>query len=101
MNAVTPDTVEGLLAELDALCIQLHADGDRLCFRPHEAVTADLAARLKTHKAKLLVEVAKRAALDRRMAEQLAQLVPYLTPDGRTVWIHPGHRGWLERHGLL
>lgn len=61
MNAVTPDTVEGLLAELDALCIQLHADGDRLCFRPHEAVTADLAARLKTHKAKLLVEVAKRA----------------------------------------
>jgi hypothetical protein len=54
MNALPPGNVASLLAELDALGIQLAADGRRLRFRPREKVTADLAARLKAHKAELL-----------------------------------------------
>lgn len=54
MNALAPGNVADLLAELDALGIQLAADGPRLRFRPREKVTADLAARLKAHKGGLL-----------------------------------------------
>lgn len=98
---MTPNPVSDLLAELDGLGIQLEAEGDRLRFRPREKVTVDLAARLKTHKAELLAAVRKREALDRRVAEQLAQLVPYQTPDGRRGWVHPRYRAELDRLGLL
>lgn len=90
-----------LLAELNALGIQLEADGQHLRFRPREKVTADLLATIKARKAELLGLLAKRAALDRRIAEQLAQLVPYTTADGRRGWVHPRYRVELERLGLL
>lgn len=54
MNALAPGNVADLVAELDALGIQLAADGQRLRFRPREKVTADLVTRLKAHKAGLL-----------------------------------------------
>ena len=101
MSAPAPGSAADLLAELDALGIQLEANGEHLRFRPRERVTADLAARMKMHKAKLLALLAKRAALDRRIAEQLAQLVPYRVVDGRRAWIHPRYRAELERLGLL
>ena len=105
MNAPTPGnapgTVADLLAELDALGIRLEADGDRLCFRPRDKVTADLAARMKAHKGELLAAVRKREAMDRRIAEQLAQLARYMTPDGRRGWVNPRYRRELERLGLL
>lgn len=100
MNTLAPGPVADLLAELDGLGIQLEADRDRLRFRPREKVTVDLAGRLKAHKAELVAAVRKREALDRRIAEQLAQLVPYKTADGRRGWVHPRYRGELERLGL-
>jgi hypothetical protein len=98
---MTPSPVSELLAELDALGIQLEADGERLRFRPREAVTMDLAGRMKMHKPELLALVVKRRELDRRIAEQLAQLVPYRTADGRRGWVHPRYRAELDRLGLL
>jgi len=47
-------TVTELLADVTRRGIELVADGDRLRYRPRSAVTADLAERLKTHKAELL-----------------------------------------------
>lgn len=101
MSAPTPRSAADLLAELDALGIQLEADGEHLRFRPREKVTADLAGRMKMHKAELVALVVKRAELDRRIAEQLAQLVPYRTADGRRGWVHPRYRAELDRLGLL
>lgn len=100
MNTPTPGDVAELLAELDALGIQLEADGDRLRFRPREKITADLSARMKAHKGELLALLATRADLGRRIAEQLAQLVPYRTADDRRGWIHPRYREELDRLGL-
>jgi len=96
-----PGNVLDLLAELDALGIRLEANGDRLRFQPREAVTVDLAARMKTHKAELLALLAKRETLSRRIAEQLAALVPYRTPEGRPGWVNPRCQRELERLGLL
>ncbi len=101
MTAPTPDNATDLLAELDALGIRLEADGERLRFRPRGKMTADLADRMRVHKAELLAALRKREALDLRIAEELAQLVPYRTADGRQGWVHPRYRGELERLGLL
>ena len=101
MSAPAPGSAAELLAELDALGIQLAADGEHLRFRPREKVTADLASRMKMHKPELVALVVKRAELDRRIAKQLAQLVPYCTPDGRRGWVHPRYRAELDRLGLL
>jgi len=101
MSAPAPGSAADLLAVLDALGIQLEADGEHLRFRPREKVTADLAGRMKMHKPELVALVAKRAELDRRIAEQLAQLVPYRTADGRRGWVHPRYRAELDRFGLL
>lgn len=101
MTTPAPDNATDRLAELDALGIQLEVDGERLRFRPREAVTANLARRMKAHKAELLALLRGRAELDRRIAEELAQLVPYRTADGRHGWVHPQYRGELERSGLL
>ena len=101
MSATAPNSAADLLAELDGLGIQLEADGEHLRYRPREKVTADLAGRMKMHKAELLTLLAKRAALDRRIAEQLAQLVPYRTADGRRGWVNPRYRAELDRLGLL
>ena len=94
-------TAEKLLAELDALGVELQGDGDRLRYRPRDKVTADLADRMKSHKAELLALLAKRAAWDRWIVEQLDQLVPYQTADGRRGWVHPRYRDELERLGLF
>jgi hypothetical protein len=96
MTTLAHGNAADLLAKLDALGIQLEADGDRLRFRPREKVTADLAAQMKAHKAELPAELDVR----RRIREQLAQLVPYRTSDGRRGWVHPRYRGELERLGL-
>ena len=101
MSAPTPDSAANLLAELDSLGIQLEADGERLRFRPRGKVTVDLVERMKAHKAELRALLAKREALDQRIAEQLAALVPYRTADGRCGWVNPRHRAELERLGLL
>ena len=101
MSAPAPESAADLLAELDRLGIRLEADGQRLRYRPREKVTADLAGRMKMHKAELLALLAKRAALNRRIAEQLAQLVPYRTADGRRGWVNPRYRDELDRLGLL
>lgn len=101
MSAPAPGSAAELLAELDGLGIQLEANGEHLRFRPRDKVTADLASRMKMHKPELVALVVKRAALDRRIAEQLAQLVPYRTPDGRRGWVHPRYRAELDRLGLL
>ena len=101
MSAPPPGSASDLLAELDGLGIQLEADGEHLRFRPREKMTADLAGRMKAHKPELVALVVKRAELGRRIAEQLAQLIPYKTPDGRRGWVHPRYRAELERLGLL
>lgn len=101
MSAPAPGSAADLLAELDGLGIQLEADGEHLRFRPREKVTADLASRMKMHKPELVALVVKRAELDRRIAEQLAQLVPYRTADGRRGWVNPRYRAELDRLGLL
>ena len=54
MTISATSSAADLLAELDGLGIQLKADGERLHYRPRERVTADLAARMKAHKAELL-----------------------------------------------
>lgn len=101
MSDPAPGSAADLLAELDWLGIQLEADGEHLRFRPREKVTAGRAGRMKMHKAELVALVAKRAELDRRIAEQLAQLVPYRMADGRRGWVHPRYRAELGRLGLL
>jgi TubC N-terminal docking domain len=58
MNTPTPNNAAALLAELDAKGVQIEADGDRLLYRPREAVTVDMAGRMKAHKAHLLVLLA-------------------------------------------
>jgi len=98
---MTPTPISALLAELDALGLQLEADEDRLRFRPRDAVTADLAARMKAHKGDLLAAVRARKVVSQRIAGQLAQLVPYKTPDGRRGWVNPRYRRELENLGLL
>ena len=52
-------TAAQLLTELQALGVTLAADGDRLRFRPGTAVTPELLARLRTHKAELLAMLAR------------------------------------------
>lgn len=101
MSPSAPESAADLLAELDALGIQLEAEGEHLRFRPREMVMPDLASRMKTHKAELAALVMKRAELNRRIAEQLDQLVPYRTVDGRRGWVHPRYRAELDRLGLL
>ena len=48
-----------LLADLTQRGVRLEASGDRLRFTPRSAVTADLAQRMKAHKAELLVLVSR------------------------------------------
>lgn len=91
------DPAVELLAELAALGIQLEVDGERLRFRPRERVTAELAERMRAHKAELLVELEQR----RKIRQQLTMLVPYQTADGRRCWVHPRHQRELVRLGLL
>jgi len=91
-------TALDLLAMLDRAGVVLSAKGDRLAYdAPSGVMTADLVATVKAHKAELLALLDTR----RRIAEQLAQLVPYRTPDGRRIWVNPRYKGRLERLGLL
>jgi hypothetical protein len=70
--------VEALLADLAARGIELQARGGRLRFRPADAVTPDLARRLKYHKDELL-------ALLR--ADPAAAITPAdLPPDWQFAW---------------
>jgi len=95
MTAVFPGfTVESageLLATLTAMGVELEANGQRLCFRPREKVTADLAARMKVHKAELLT------LLQRREIASPTPLLgprplPLATPDPAMpeAWFRPG-----------
>ena len=101
MNPPPPENAADLLAELDALGVQLRADRDCLRFHPINKVTADLAGRMKILKAELLVAVARRDDHRQRVADQLAALIPYRTPAGRRGLVHPKFRSELDRLGLL
>ena len=74
---MTATPLELLLADLAARGIEVQAHGDRLRFRPPDAVTPDLVRRLKVHKAELL-----------------AMLAP---PAGRTGTAHPWDPAEAER----
>ncbi|MCC6425035.1 MAG: hypothetical protein IT447_16290 [Phycisphaerales bacterium] len=101
MTPTTSPDAADLLAVLDALGIQLKADGDCLRFHPIDKVTVELANRMKIHKSELLVLLAKQDELNQRVADQLAALIPYRTPTGRRGLIHPKYRNELERLGLV
>ncbi len=58
-----------LLLELDRLGVRLQADGDKLRFNPRSAVTPDMLARLKVHKAELLALLRNGAAVVAAPAE--------------------------------
>ena len=47
-------SVPALMADLARLGVRLEAHGDRLRYSPRSAVTPELAARMKSHKAELL-----------------------------------------------
>ena len=97
MTLPDPSKMEQLLAALRRLGIQLEACGNRLRFRPREAVTTELLDRIRMHKTELLADL----ELRQRIAGQLAALVPWTTDDGRNVLVHPLHRRRLEEAGLL
>ena len=104
MNASGSDiagSVADLLAELNALGVQLATAGDRVRFRPWEAVTEALAKRMRAHKADLLAAVRRREALDSRIAREVAELVPCRGRDGRCGWTNPRYRRELEALGVL
>lgn len=50
-----------LLAELNHLGVELVAEGERLRYRPRQVITADMATRMKAHKAELLALLAQTA----------------------------------------
>lgn len=85
MTALAPNIAFGsavaLLAELDGLGIQLEADGDRLRFRPREAVTVGLAARLRAQKGELLALLATR-----KTASRLLEVAALWPVDWRNLW---------------
>jgi hypothetical protein len=54
MDQDTIQTLVDLLVDLDKADVVVVHDGDTLRYRPRHALTADLTARLKTHKAELL-----------------------------------------------
>lgn len=54
-----PGTVADLLAELDALGVQLKADANGLRFRPRDKVGPELLDRLRVHKADLLATLGR------------------------------------------
>jgi hypothetical protein len=85
MTAPAPAKAADRLTELDGLGIQLEADGARLRFRPREAVTADLAARLKAHKAELLAILATR-----KTAVRLLEVTTTWCPAWRDLWEERG-----------
>ena len=81
--------------ELTALGVTLAADGARLRFCPRDAVTGDLLARLRTHKAELL------AMLQAQGADGPQDLpgdwTEYIAADGRLGWVRADVAG-LEYH---
>ena len=63
-------TADAILTELNQIGVELNAVGDRLRYRPKDAVPADLLERMKDNKADLL------AALHHQQAEALAAAMP-------------------------
>jgi hypothetical protein len=86
--ALPSDSAAELLAEVDALGIDLEAQGDRLRFRPREAVTPDLALRIKGLKANLLAALAIREAANRLRKVAAA-------------WPADWRERWEERAGIM
>jgi hypothetical protein len=87
-----------LLLDLDRLGIQLEADGERLRYFPRSALTPDLLARLKAHKADLLAMLRPSpdadAALPAPTREAPAKPTKAVCRCGGTTWrdvpIHGG-----------
>ena len=90
-----------LLDELDALGVQLEADGERLRYRPRGRVPGSLVGRMRAHKAELVALVARRGEIDRAIAQQLAKTVPYIAAKGRLAWVPADYLEQLRRCGLL
>lgn len=89
-----------VLAELDALGIELRPDGDRLRFRPQDLVTEALIARMRMCKTELLALVRQREAVADQMARQLDCLVSCRLSDGRWAWANPRYRDEIEKLGF-
>jgi hypothetical protein len=74
-----------LLDELDRLRISLQCHGDRLRFRPRDAVTPELREQLRSHKAKLLEIFRPRAAA----ASKYSDWIERPGPDGYATLLAP------------
>lgn len=91
----------GVLAKLDALGIQLLADGDRLRYRPRDKVPADLVELVKIHKADLITLVCQRELIRLRIDKQMGRLVPYRISKDRHEWIDRRYQREMEQMGLF
>lgn len=106
-------SVVELLLDLRRLGIRLEADGERLRYTPRDALTPDLLARLKEHKADILASLRPEPAVNRSVTfipTSKPQAQPRITPPVRikttveTKWrsnvsgyyTYPaGTEGWL------
>jgi TubC N-terminal docking domain len=92
--------VPEILRQLGELKVELSVEDGRLRFCPRDAVPADLLDLMRANRADLIVAIRRRIATERLITEQLAQLVPFQTPDGKRGWVHPAYREILEQLGM-
>ena len=92
--------VDTILRRLAELKVELTVEDGKLRFRPRDGVPADLLEQMRLNKANLLIAVRRRIATDHLIAHQLAQLVPFQTPDGKRGWVHPAYREVIEELGM-
>jgi TubC N-terminal docking domain len=74
-----------LLDEVRARGVELQADGERILFRPAQAVPPELVERMRGHKQELLAQLAAEAA---EIAWRVEVLRPHVAPRG-PVWLPP------------
>lgn len=99
-------TASEILSKLERQGIELQAHGDRLRFRPKDAVTPDLRAALAAHKGEILEALQpKRPATGYRLCpgpDRCQGCYSVGVVDGRERFLHPPRasqerRTWLER----
>jgi hypothetical protein len=93
------DSAQDLLAELQALGIEMVASGDRLFWRPRDAVSPTMRKMIKKHKAALIALLSGLTGLINPAPDRGGSLTPSIeidSPDTRPVWIlHPS--GYPEK----
>ena len=98
-------TATTLIKDLARLGIQLKADGERLRYSPRSAVTPDLAAQMKYHKAGLLallrnptdvpeIDPTNAAAVWQAALDRLEGSAPHCDPATEPDFGPPGPDGW-------